>query len=169
MAEIRVTNGTGREKRRTRQRQGGTGIELVKVASCGLENGTGGEISSGRVTVLEPVKKTWRGNGLERLEKAADRRLGRESEELADLLLDKAKQGKVESARLLVALAEHRMKRKPQEKKKKKKREGPSWEELLGSEPEFVAPEEGDVWVGDGWKKPSGEFVKEYAQVGDDE
>jgi hypothetical protein len=113
-------------------------------------------------------EKRIRGNGLERLEKAADRRLGQASEALADLLLDKAKEGKAESTRLLVALAEHRLKRKPKEKKKKK-RPGPSWAELLGSEPEFVQPEVGDVWVGGGWRKPTGEFVDEDAQVGDGE
>lgn len=115
----------------------------------------------GRVTVLEPVKKTWRGNGLERLESAADRRLGQASEALADLLLEKAKDGKVESARLLVTLAEHRLKRKPPVEKTKKRR-GPSWAELLASEPEWVEekPEIGDVWDGEGWKNPKTGAVK---------
>jgi hypothetical protein len=113
-------------------------------------------------------EKKMRGNGLERLEKAADRRLGQASDTLADLLLEKATKGKVDSARLLVTLAEHRIKRKPREKKKKK-RSGPSWAELLASEPEFVQPEVGDVWVGDGWRKPTGKYVNEYAKVGDDE
>ncbi len=160
MAELRVAKEVGRSLRGARQRLGGTGSELVKVTPSALDKGPGGETSSGRVMVLEPVKKAWRGNGLERLEQAADRRLGRASDALADLLLEKAKEGKVESTRLLVTLAEHRMKRKPKEKKKKK-RPGPSWEELLTSEPEFKQPEVGDVWVGGGWEKPSGEYVKE--------
>jgi hypothetical protein len=168
MAEIVLAKGAGRNMRGARQRLGGTGMELVKVSPSGLEKGTGGETSSGRVTVLAPVRKSFRGNGLERLEKAADRRLGQASEALANLLLEKATKGKVDSARLLVTLAEHRLKRKPKEKKKKK-RPGPSWAELLGSEPEFVAPEVGDVWVGGGWRKPTGEFVDEDAQVGDNE
>jgi len=127
-----------------------------------------GEKTEGPAAAGAGPEKRIRGNGLERLEKAADRRLGQASEALANLLLEKATKGKVDSARLLVTLAEHRLKRKPKEKKKKK-RPGPSWAELLGSEPEFVAPEVGDVWVGGGWRKPTGEFVDEDAQVGDNE
>jgi hypothetical protein len=34
--------------------------------------------------------------------------------------------------------------------------------DLLESEPEWVEPEVGDVWVGDGWRKQgTGEFVRE--------
>ena len=66
-----------------------------------------------------------------------------------------------------MTLAEHKNDRKPQEKKKKK-RSGPSWAELLGSEPEYVEPEVGDVWVGDGWRKPTGEIVKEGDSVDDE-
>jgi hypothetical protein len=116
------------------------------------------------VAVAEPEKKE-RGNGLKRLQKAADRRLGRASEALADLLLDKAKEGKVESTRLLVSLAGRKKERKPQEKKKKK-RAGPSLGELLASEPEWKQPELGDVWVGDGWRKQgTGEFVGDCEPV----
>jgi hypothetical protein len=115
-----------------------------------------------RSNAAEPEKRS-RGNGLKRLQRAADRRLGRASETLADVLLKKAKEGRLESARLLVTLAERRKERKPQEKKKKK-REGPSWAELLASEPEWEEekPEIGDVWVGDGWRKQgTGEIVRE--------
>jgi hypothetical protein len=173
MAEIRVATETGRNMRGARHLSAGTGMDLVRVTPGGLEKESGGEMSPGRVKVLAPVKKTWRGNGLERLEKAADRRLGQASEALADLLLEKAKVGKVESARLLMTLAEHRMKRKPPEKKKKKRR-GPSWADLLASEPEWKEPEVGDVWAGGGWRKQgTGEFVREcepvengYEQIG---
>jgi len=109
----------------------------------------------------EPEQKKKRGSGLERLKRAADRRLGGASETLADLLLDKAKEGKVESTRLLVALAEGKKERKPQEKKKKKSATSLLVEQLC-SEPEWVEekPKVGDVWVGDGWKNPeTGEFV----------
>lgn len=109
---------------------------------------------------VESSKKE-RGNGLERLKRAVNRRLKRESEALADLLLEKAKEGKIESVRLMVNLAERKKKIKPEEKKKKR-RDGPSWAELLVSEPEWEEdkPEVGDVWVGDGWRKPLGEIVK---------
>jgi hypothetical protein len=108
----------------------------------------------------EPVEKS-RGNGLARLAKAADQRLRSASEKLADLLLEKAEEGKVESTRLLVTLAEHKTKRKPQEKKKKKSATSLMVEQLC-SEPEYVEdkPEVGDVWVGDGWKnEKTGRFV----------
>ncbi len=92
-----------------------------------------------------------RGNGLKRLKRAADRRLGRASETLADMLLEKAHEGKVDSTRLLVNLAEGKKERKPREKKKKKSQTS-LWVEQLCSEPEYVEekPEVGDVWVGDG-------------------
>ncbi len=169
MPEILVAMGAGRNMRGASRRLGTTGTKLVKVTPGGLEKATGGETSSGRVTVLGPVRKSFRGNGLERLEKAADQRLGRDSEALADLLLGQAKEGKVGSVRLLVTLAEHRLKRKPQEKKKKKP-EGPTWDELLNSEPKWVEekPEVGDVWACGGWNKPGGRFVGERTEEGED-
>jgi hypothetical protein len=105
-----------------------------------------------------------RGNGLKRLKRAADRRLGRASETLADLLLEKAHEGKVDSTRLLVTLAEGKKERKPREKKKKKSQTS-LWVEQLCSEPEYVEekPEVGDVWVGDGWKNSkTGEVTRDW-------
>jgi len=110
----------------------------------------------------EPEQKKKRGNGLEQLKRAADQRLGSASEKLADLLLDKAKKGKMESTQLLVKLAEGKKKRKPQEKKKKKSATSLLIEQLC-SEEEWVEekPKVGDVWVGDGWKNPeTGEIVQ---------
>jgi hypothetical protein len=113
----------------------------------------------------EPEEEKRRGNGLERLEEAADRRLGQSSEALADLLLERANEGKVGSAQLLATLVEHMIRRNPPEKKKKK-RPGPSWAELLASEPEWKEPEVGDVWAGDGWRKQgTGEFVSDCEPV----
>ena len=72
--------------------------------------------------------------------------------------MDKALEGKLDSARLLVTLAE---KKKPPEKPVKKRR-GPTLLDLLESEPEWVEPEVGDVWVGNGWRKQgTGEIVRE--------
>ncbi|MGD0345371.1 MAG: hypothetical protein ABSA85_01375 [Terracidiphilus sp.] len=157
----RTPSGRGKKSDRT--------VAGASAGKPGIEperEGTEGQSNAG----AEPEKKS-RGSGLKRLERAADRRLGQASEKLADLLLEKAREGKVESARLLVTLAEHREKRKPPEKKKKK-RPGPSWAELLASEPEWKEPELGDVWVGDGWRKQStGEFVGECERIdqGDEE
>ncbi len=103
-------------------------------------------------------EKPVRGSGVERLKKAANRQVARKSEELAEVLMDKALKGKMDSARLLVTLAE---KKKPPEKPVKK-RSGPTLLDLLESEPEWVEPEVGDVWVGNGWKKQgTGEIVRE--------
>ena len=103
-------------------------------------------------------EKPVRGSGVERLKKAADRQVARKSAELAELLMDKALEGKLESARLLVTLAE---KKKPQDKPQKK-RHGVKLIDLLESDPEWVEPEVGDVWVGNGWKKQgTGEIVRE--------
>jgi len=168
MAEIRVGEVKERKKmRRAGKASSGRGTKsdgAVAVARAG-EPGKERERErtedySNAAAELEKMRK--RGNGLERLQRAADRRLGRASETLADLLLEKAKEGKLESAKLLVTLAERRKERKPEEKKKKK-REGPSWAELLASEPEWEEekPEIGDVWVGDGWRKQgTGEIVR---------
>jgi hypothetical protein len=155
-----------------------------KAASGPVENGNGavagagagkpgeepenGKTESQPNAAAEPEKKEpekrERGNGLKRLQKAADKRLASASEALADLLLKKAKEGRVDSTRLLVTLAERKKERKPQEKKKKKRGLLP-WVEQLCSEPEFKQPEVGDVWVGDGWRKQTGEIVKEREWV----
>jgi len=57
---------------------------------------------------------------LEQLKRAADRRLGSASEKLADLLLDKAKEGKMESTQLLVKLAETQDKAKAAREEEKR-------------------------------------------------
>ena len=44
----------------------------------------------------------------------------------------------------------------------KKRRHGVKLIDLLESEPEWVAPEVGDVWVGNGWKRQgTGEWWRE--------
>jgi hypothetical protein len=94
-------------------------------------------------------QKAPRGNGLERLRRAAGRRLAQSSEELADVLLDKALKGRLQGARMLVGLAEKIKPRKRREEEDKW--DGPSAAELLAAEPEWVEPEVGDVWNGNGW------------------
>jgi hypothetical protein len=113
------------------------------------------------VAMEELEQKRKRGSGLEQLKRAADQRLRSASDALADLLLEKAKEGKVDNTRLLVRLAEGKKERKPREKKKKRSKTSLMIEQLC-SEPEWVEeqPEVGDVWVGDGWKnEKTGRFV----------
>ena len=80
--------------------------------------------------------KAVRGSGLERLRKAADRRVARNSNELADLLLANALQGKLDSARMLVKLAEDKEAREDQRKEKEEDDDwdGPSISEMLQME-----------------------------------
>lgn len=74
-----------------------------------------------------------RRDGAERLRLAADKRVGRNSEKLADLLTEKALAGDLASAKVLVGLAEGK---KPQPEIKKKRR-GPSLAEQLAAEPQW--------------------------------
>jgi hypothetical protein len=81
--------------------------------------------------------KAERQDGVEKLRKTADRVLGRNSAKLANLLLDKAVEGKLEGARLLVKLAESK---KPPVKPKRTW-DGKTFAEMLASEPEWKEPE----------------------------
>jgi hypothetical protein len=166
MAEIRLGVVEGEKAGSKRARRVAPGPEKESRKSVA---GSGAGVASGQqesekmevqaAAVEEPEQKKRRGNGLEQLKRAADQRLGNASEALADLLLDKAKEGKMESTQLLVKLAERKTKRRPQEKKKSATS---LLVEQLCSEPEWVEekPKVGDVWVGDGWKNPeTGEFV----------
>jgi len=168
MAEIRLGVVEAEKAGSKRARRVAPGPEKESRKSVA---GSGAGVASGQqesekmevqaAAVEEPEQKKRRGNGLEQLKRAADQRLGNASEALADLLLDKAKEGRMESAQLLVKLAERKKERKPQEKKKKKSATSLLVEQLC-SEPEWVEekPKVGDVWVGDGWKNPeTGEFV----------
>jgi hypothetical protein len=69
-------------------------------------------------------RNTARKDGAEQLHQAADRRLGRISEKLAELLTNKALEGDLASARVLFGLAERK---KPiQEPVKKRRGPGPA-------------------------------------------
>jgi hypothetical protein len=81
--------------------------------------------------------KTPRKDGAERLHQAADRRVGRISEKLADLLTEKALKGDLASARVLFGLAE----RKKPIQDLVKKRRGPGLAERLAAEPEWQEAE----------------------------
>jgi hypothetical protein len=94
---------------------------------------------------------------VERLRRAVDKRVGKNSEKLADVLTAKALKGKLSTTRFMVGLAEGK---KPEEKAAKKRR-GPSAAERFEMEPEWVEPSEEDeenvhpVWVDGKWKEKS--------------
>jgi hypothetical protein len=83
-------------------------------------------------------EKTARKSGAERLRQAADRRVGRNSKKLADLLTEKALKGDLASTKVLVGLAE----RKKPSQEPAKKRRGPSLAEQLAAEPQWVEEQE---------------------------
>ena len=86
-------------------------------------------------------------DGAERLRQAADRRVGRNSEKLADLLTEKALGGDLASAKTLIALAAAK---KPIPEPVKKEDE-PSYADKLAKEPKWVGEPEGlDLRYGDG-------------------
>ena len=82
--------------------------------------------------------KTARKDGAERLRQAADRRVGRISEKLADLLTNKALAGDLASARVLFGLAERK---KPMQEPEKKRR-GAGLAARWAAEPEWKGEQE---------------------------
>lgn len=99
-----------------------------------------------------------RGSGLELLKKAADKRLKQNSEQLANVLVKKALRGRLDNTRMLVNLAGEKQPKKPKEKKEKQ----PKGRDRSQLEPEaeWVEPEVGDVWNGNGWtRRRTGESV----------
>ncbi len=64
------------------------------------------------------------------------------SDTLAEKIVGKAQDGDVRGAEMMLSLIE---KMKPGKEAKKKKREGPSWAELLASEPEWDEAEDGTL------------------------
>lgn len=121
-------------------------VKVKDVKKAGSKGSGGGE-RKGAKRVRPPQ------DGVEQLRKAADRKVGQNSEELADLLLDQALGGKLECAKVLVGLAEKKKRKEPE-----KKRDRRSLAELLASEPEWEEdnPQVGDVWNGTRWVRPEG-------------
>ena len=103
---------------------------------------TGEKTSSTTKKDLWKLPKRKRGeskSGVERLRRAVDKRVGRNSEQLADVLTQKALKGKLSNARFLVGLAEG----KKLDVKPKIKR-GREAALALAAEPEWVDPVEGE-------------------------
>ncbi|HEY1903604.1 MAG TPA: hypothetical protein VGG56_14315 [Terracidiphilus sp.] len=82
------------------------------------------------------------GDGAERLRQAADRRVGRNSAKLANLLTDKALAGDLASTKMLVALAEGKKPMKEVEKLGEVKKPVRSLALRLAAEPRLEWPKE---------------------------
>ena len=127
MASVKMQGNRGRENRGTREQRS---EERATLTSKDSSMGT--PVACAAAPPEKPKRK-WRGNGAARLKKAADRVVAENSEELAKLLLKDALKGKMESARLLVTLAEKK------EQLPARRRRGQFWAdeitaELLGEE-----------------------------------
>jgi hypothetical protein len=118
----------GKENRDQRSGVRGQGTEKRESRNRGSK----GKQTPERAGTAEAAKakRKWRGNGAARLKKAADQVVAENSEELANLLLQDALKGKMESARLLVALSE-------KTERPKRKRRGRSVADILAAEPEW--------------------------------
>jgi hypothetical protein len=115
--------------------------EIGKTSAEGKRSGRGTAAKKGKTTRKKKVK----GNGSDLLRTAAERCLAESSAELAALLMTKAMEGKFESVKLLIKMAE-------EEKGKKSERireEEPSLQDMLiGSKVKI-----GQVWDGLRWKR----------------
>jgi hypothetical protein len=137
---------------------------FLRARVCGALAGNGGKMAvlqkalktdntkakTRRTTKSKGGKRARRENpshkdGAERLRQAADRRVGRNSEKLADLLTEKALGGDLASAKTLVALAAAK---KPIPEPVKKRHE-PSYADKLAKEPQW--PKEAEVEGMEGW------------------
>jgi hypothetical protein len=95
-----------------------------------------GDKTVGSLWKLPKRKSAARRSGVERLRQAVDKRVGKNSEKLADVLTEKALGGSLAGTKVLVELAEGK---KPE--MKRKKRGWISYVERLASEPEWSEPE----------------------------
>jgi hypothetical protein len=96
-------------------------------------SGRGSEGTREQANNVEGAKPAprYRGNGAARLRSSASKVVSENSEKLVNLLLEDAKKGKMESARLLVKLAEE------SDPPKTRKRRGPSLADKLAAEPQW--------------------------------
>ena len=90
-------------------------------------------------------KKKVKGNGSDLLRTASERRLAENSEELAQLLVTKAMEGKLESVKMLIKMAEE----EKVMKEKRSEEEGPTLNEMLWGSNVRI----GQVWDGRQWKR----------------
>jgi len=107
-------------------------VAELKLKTDNASGKTGGA-SKDKVVKRARRGRAARKDGAELLRQAADRRLARNSEELADLLETKALAGDLASAKVLVGLAERK---KPIPEPVKRWR-GPSLAELWAAEPQW--------------------------------
>jgi hypothetical protein len=104
--------------------------QMLKVEQASSKTGSTNLNKKQRAARTGGAKRTPK-DGAERLRRAADKRVGRASEELADLLESKALEGNLNSLKVLVMLAERK---RPRPEPVKKPRV-PSYAQRLAAEP----------------------------------
>ena len=117
---------------------GGTASGTTSGTTSSTTSGATSSAASGatkKSTKKQTRRRTARKSGAERLRSAADRRVGQNSKELADLLLGKALAGELAYAKVLVGLADGK---KPEPGPEK--RHWLSFIEQLATEPEWAEP-----------------------------
>ena len=91
-------------------------------------------------------KKAAQTDGAERLRQAADRRVGRNANKLADLLMEKALAGSLANTKVLVSLAERK---KPAPKPERPRRPILPWTAAeLAAQPQWEGPPDTDTPLG---------------------
>jgi hypothetical protein len=127
--------------------------EVGKTTAKGKRKRRGVAAKKGRAKPKRKVK----GNGSDLLRTASERCLAEGSQELAELLMTKAMEGKFESVKMLIKMAE-------EEKGKKAeaiREEEPSFKDMLiGSKVKI-----GQVWDGYRWKRLSKKKILEATAV----
>jgi hypothetical protein len=139
MAEIMGTDGKGRQK--------GSGAGGVSRAS-GVRKATGRRSSkpaSRRGGERKTRKRKVKGYGVDLLRAAAERRMAESSVELAETLVAKALEGKMDSVKMLMKLGEEEKVRREEAGGD----EGPSFADMLFGSTTRI----GQVWDGTRWKR----------------
>jgi hypothetical protein len=132
---MRFSGALGKDQ--TEMRQAGNGGKMAQarkeLSASNVEAKTGGTTGSegGKRARREYASRK---DGAERLRQAADRRVGRNSEKLADLLTARALEGNLASAKTLIGLAAAK---KPIPERVKKQR-GLSLAEKWANEPQWT-------------------------------
>jgi hypothetical protein len=105
----------------------------------------------------KPRKRKVKGHGVDRLRAAAERRVAESSEALAELLMKKALEGKLDSVKMLMKLAEEEKVRKEQVIEE----DAPCLvDALIGSTARI-----GQVWDGERWKRLRKNRILEASEV----
>jgi hypothetical protein len=139
MAEIREI---GEKGKRTGQRVGKSASQRVGKMATRRAGKAAGLAES---NATKPRKRRVKGYGVDRLRAAAERRMAESSEALAETLISKALEGKLESVKILMRLAEEEKARREEAREE----DAPGLADLLVGSVVKV----GQMWDGHEWRR----------------